>query len=246
MDLYIYKGNKFYDNGFLDFKIHQKEINRYMYIPYKSGHVSHTIKNYVLGEIKRYIRYNSLKITFLKTRTKFFSRLRNRGFKKVWLRRTFSMVQYEDRSKLMHGSLSTKPDFQVVAETEVENLVVRDSERILKESGYPRLNFNPGSKDMLKEIRHGTNIPVPMDPLTIGGGTISNDSRNVFVRNSSLTSSKGFSFPNQESRRKAAAAKTKPTTPTIPTVQKVGTKVGPEVPQIKDKNNEEIFLVLPS
>ena len=156
------------------------------------------------------------------------------------------MVQYEDRSKLMHGSLSTVPDFQVVAETEVENLVVRDSERILKESGYPRLNFNPGSKDMHKEIRHGTNIPVPLDPLTIGGGTISNDSSNVFVRNSSLTSSKGISFPNQESRRKAAAAKTKPTTPTIPTVQKVGTKVGPEVPQIKDKNNEEIFLVLPS
>ena len=66
MDLYIYKGNKFYDNGLLDFKIHQKEINRYMYIPYTSGHVSHTIKNYVLGEIKRYIKYNSVKLTFLK------------------------------------------------------------------------------------------------------------------------------------------------------------------------------------
>ncbi len=42
-----------------------------MYIPYKSGHVSHTIKNYVVGEIKRYIRYNSLKLTFLKIRTQF-------------------------------------------------------------------------------------------------------------------------------------------------------------------------------
>ena len=29
-----------------------------------SGRVSHTIKNYVLGEIKRYIKYNSLKLTF--------------------------------------------------------------------------------------------------------------------------------------------------------------------------------------
>ena len=35
MDLYIYKGDKFYESGFLDFKIYQKEINRYMYIPYK-------------------------------------------------------------------------------------------------------------------------------------------------------------------------------------------------------------------
>ena len=43
MDLYIYKGEKFYTSGILDFKIFQKEINRCMYIPYKSGHVSHTI-----------------------------------------------------------------------------------------------------------------------------------------------------------------------------------------------------------
>ena len=83
MDLYIYKGDKFYSSGILDFKNFQKDINRYMYIPYKSGHVSHTIKNYVFGEIKSYIRYNSLKLTFLKKRTQFFSRLRNRGFKKV-------------------------------------------------------------------------------------------------------------------------------------------------------------------
>ena len=72
MDICIHKGEKFFSSGFLDFPIFQKEINIYMYIPQKSGHVSHTIKNYVLGELKRYIRYNSLKLTFLKIRTKFF------------------------------------------------------------------------------------------------------------------------------------------------------------------------------
>ena len=46
-----------------------------MYIPQKSGHVSHTIKNYVLGELKRYIKYNSLKLSFLKVRTRFFQDL---------------------------------------------------------------------------------------------------------------------------------------------------------------------------
>ena len=64
MDLYIYKGDQFLSTGILDFKIFQKDINRYMYIPYKSGHVFHTINNYVLGKIKRYIRYNLLKISF--------------------------------------------------------------------------------------------------------------------------------------------------------------------------------------
>ena len=87
------KGEKFFSTGILDFRIFQKEINRYMYIPSKSGHVTHTIKNYVLGELKRYIRYNSLKLTFLKIRTKFFSRLRNRGFKKVWLRKHFATLK---------------------------------------------------------------------------------------------------------------------------------------------------------
>ena len=52
MDLYIYKGEQFFSSGILDFKIFQKEINRYIYIPFKCGHVPHTIKNYVLGEIK--------------------------------------------------------------------------------------------------------------------------------------------------------------------------------------------------
>ena len=106
MDLYIYKGDKFYSHGFLDFRIFQKEINRYMYIPQKSGHMSHTIKNYVLGELKRYIRYNSLKITFLKIRTKFFSRLRNRGFKKIWLKKQFATLKYENREKLMTEKVS--------------------------------------------------------------------------------------------------------------------------------------------
>jgi len=82
MDLYIYKGYKFYSHGILDFRIFQKEINRYMYIPKKSGHISHTIKNYVLGELKRYIRYNSLKITFLKLEQSFFLGLETEDSKK--------------------------------------------------------------------------------------------------------------------------------------------------------------------
>ena len=64
MDFYIYKGDKFYDSGFLDFWIFQKEINQYKYFPSKSGHVFHTMKNYVLSKIKRYIWYNLLNSRF--------------------------------------------------------------------------------------------------------------------------------------------------------------------------------------
>ena len=97
-----------------------------MYIPQKGGHVSHSIKNYVLGELKRYIRYNSLKLTFLKIRTLFFSRLRNRGFKKIWLRKQFASLKYEDREKLMSekvpDSTFSHSACQIVLEKKAESL----------------------------------------------------------------------------------------------------------------------------
>ena len=52
---YVYKGDAFYSAGILVFRIFQKEISRYMYIPYKRGHASHAINNYTFVELKRYI-----------------------------------------------------------------------------------------------------------------------------------------------------------------------------------------------
>ena len=52
MDLYIFKGINFHINGKLSIKVYQKPENRYMYIPFKSAHPRHTIKNYILGELK--------------------------------------------------------------------------------------------------------------------------------------------------------------------------------------------------
>ena len=59
MDLYIFKGNNFLDTGILSIKVYHKPANRYVYIPYKSAHTRHTIKNYVLGVLKRYVRINT-------------------------------------------------------------------------------------------------------------------------------------------------------------------------------------------
>ena len=72
MDLYIYKGNKFLIDGTLSIKVFQKPENKYMYIAFKSAHPRHTIKNYILGELKRYVRINTEEFNFLKIRNKFF------------------------------------------------------------------------------------------------------------------------------------------------------------------------------
>ena len=71
LDLIIYKDNRFHDQGFFDIKIFQKEQNLYAYIPQTSNHKKHTIKNYVQNELKRYIKFNSEKLGFLKLRNKF-------------------------------------------------------------------------------------------------------------------------------------------------------------------------------
>ena len=60
MDLLIFKGDKFLDNGKLDITVFQKDVNKYMYMPVTSGHQKHTINNFILGELTRYVRFNTL------------------------------------------------------------------------------------------------------------------------------------------------------------------------------------------
>ena len=71
MDLFIYKGTRFQKSGRFDINIFQKAQNKYIYIPQKSYHRKHTIKNYVLNELQRYVKYNTEKCNYLKLRNKF-------------------------------------------------------------------------------------------------------------------------------------------------------------------------------
>ena len=83
MDLFILKGKKFESEGIFDVSIFQKAENKYMYIPAKSGHARHTIKNFIRGELKRYVRCNSIKRNYFKIRNKFFFEI-----KKTWLQKS--------------------------------------------------------------------------------------------------------------------------------------------------------------
>ena len=105
----------------------------------------------------------------------------------------------------MENSHCPKPEFQVVPETEVESLMVRDSERILKESRRPRLNFNPSFTDGVIPDRRGTETLVPEGPLILGGGTTSGCPSNTFVQDYGPPFSKEISIVNQEPRATAAA-----------------------------------------
>ena len=83
MDLHIFKGEKFYNEGKLSIKVYQKPENKYMYIPYKSAHPRHTIKNYVIGELKRCVQINTEDLNFLKLKTDFFFECVTAGSRKI-------------------------------------------------------------------------------------------------------------------------------------------------------------------
>ena len=82
LNLYLFKSDNFFITGKLCMKVYQKLENSFMYILYKSARPRHTIKNYVVGELKRYMRINTEELNFLKNKNSFFLRMRNCGFSK--------------------------------------------------------------------------------------------------------------------------------------------------------------------
>jgi hypothetical protein len=106
LDLCIYKGDRFLTTGKFDVKLYQKEENIYAYIPYRSVHQNHTIVNFVIEELKRYVKCNSVKLYFLKNKLFFYRRLRDRGYKKTFLNKTFAKVSYESRNELLKLHIS--------------------------------------------------------------------------------------------------------------------------------------------
>ena len=142
----------------------------------------------------------------------------------------------------MKNSHCPIPESQVVPETEVENLMVRDSERILKESGKPRLNFNPSFTDVVNsESRHG------QGPLILGGGTTSESPSITFVQDFGHPFSKENTFLNQEPRATATATTTThQTTAALQVGKKTSSLKRSAVPDDDFSTNSDVFLILPS
>ena len=101
-----------------------------MYIPFRSFHQKHTIKNYVWGELKRYVRYNTEEKNFAKLRTRFFLRLRNRGFKKYLLKKLFQHVTYSQRNELLNSKVSSPIVCESLTLQEAEMRIIREGEEI--------------------------------------------------------------------------------------------------------------------
>ena len=90
LDLQIYRaGDR------LLHRVHQKVLNKYLYISPRSCHPLHVIKGFVRTELIRYARNSSTELDFVTICHAFSNRLRERGFHPCFLRHTFAGVAFE-------------------------------------------------------------------------------------------------------------------------------------------------------
>jgi len=112
LDLEVFKGTRFKRTGIFDIRIHQKAMNKYLYIPFKSFHTKPMKQSFIYTELIRYIRNNNNIEDYVNVKWEFYKRLRDRGYPPTFLLPTFQSIYYEDRPLLLLPSsisLSTLP-----------------------------------------------------------------------------------------------------------------------------------------
>ena len=90
LDLQIYR-----EGERLLHRVHQKVLNKYLYISPRSCHPLHVIEGFVRTELIRYARNSSTELDFVRICHAFSNRLRERGFHPCFLRHTFASVAFE-------------------------------------------------------------------------------------------------------------------------------------------------------
>jgi hypothetical protein len=154
MDLVIFKGLRFLNQGLLDTRLFQKENCIYDYIPLNSDHQPHILKNFVIGELKRYVRCCSQEIHFVKMRLAFFERLRTRGYDRIFLHELILTVSHSQRFSLLFDQV---PNDMEEEEERTEQLGhsedCADCEEGADTTLYPEDNINKNSFDIVFKIK---------------------------------------------------------------------------------------------
>lgn len=88
----------------LQYEVHQKVLNRYLYISPFSYHPRHVFTGFIKTELFRYLRNSSTLLGFLRITHQFFLRLRDRGFHAAFLRPIFASVTYDMRTSILTSS----------------------------------------------------------------------------------------------------------------------------------------------
>jgi hypothetical protein len=130
LDLRIHKGARFQAEGRFDLSVHQKKMNLYLYIPYRSFHPDAMKRAFIQTELLRYIRNSSSEQEYYDLRSLFHQRLRDRGYPSAFLTPLFNAVRYEDRGYFLWPSKQLLEHPQLHAQPPRSELLLRRLQRL--------------------------------------------------------------------------------------------------------------------
>jgi len=157
LDLIIFKGSRFHSQSTLDVKVHQKALNAYLYIPYKSFHPTNVKKGFIKTELQRYIRNCSAQEDYIVLKNLFWYRLRARGYPISFLTNIFNQIwYYKDRPRLlqMNPKPSSASPSDVFFTTEyntltnhlpLKEILMNSFPPTIKDPIHPRIGFKKSS-----------------------------------------------------------------------------------------------------
>lgn len=103
LDLTLFKGNRIKHNK-LDYRLYQKHLNRFLYLPFSSFHAVKNKRNFILNEFHRYAVNNSLAGNYHADKQLFALRLRQRGYPGSLVGSCFKSSNWKDRFKTIFKS----------------------------------------------------------------------------------------------------------------------------------------------
>ena len=104
LDLHVHKGPRFRASGLLDLAVHRKRLNRYLYLPWQSGHPRSQKRAFVKGELIRFARNSSDFDAYVRDVALFATALRARGYPRAFLQHAFKSVSYNQRAQYLAAS----------------------------------------------------------------------------------------------------------------------------------------------
>lgn len=90
---------KINDDNRISFKLYQKPLNKYLYIPFNSCHPTATKRGWIKGELIRFRRNNSTFNDFKASTVRFYCRLRKRGYPSYFILNIFKKFSYSGREE---------------------------------------------------------------------------------------------------------------------------------------------------
>ena len=115
LDLELYKGHRFHNNGILDLKLYKKPTNPQTFLHYDSCHGRSTFPTIVRGEILRALRATSDAENYSIIVAKVLERFMQRGYPKHMLLQVVDTISYGDRAEHLkpHPKRTLQPNVTI-------------------------------------------------------------------------------------------------------------------------------------